>query len=198
MSARIKRRMVYSATIIAILALVTGFALASFAIGPFTSVPGQSGAQSTTGATPGVAYTSEFVLSASTTSHPPAGACAMASTVAGTGTPLVELSTVSYCTTAQTIIAGDFVQQATLTFSCTTYTTVCTVGAIAPEYSIQVFFGGGATPNPVEFYMTPPAWAAADSATLVLAFDLTVGGVATVTSVNIIVSTCSAVGTCPA
>lgn len=175
MTGRAKRRIVYAATIIGILALVSGFALASIGL-TYTTQNAQGNYVNSSGAVTGLTYTSTVL---SSTSNP-----APASSTGTAGTPQALTTGVNaFCANACT--AEDFAEIVTYTF------TASMAGSILITIQIIATAGSGAT----TIYLAQASTATAG--TIVLTWDL---GTATNTLTGVTLSDqqCTgAGGACP-
>jgi len=175
MSARTKRRMVYAATIVGILALVSGFALASIGL-TFSNQNAQGNYVKSSGAVTGLTYTSTVLGS---TSNP------APSSSSGTATsPQAVVSGVNaFCANACT--SEDFAELATYTF------TTSMVGSILITIQVTATADGGAA----TIYLMQATTAVAG--TIVLTWDLGTAN-ATLTAVTLTDQQCTgSSGTCP-
>ncbi len=200
MKFRTRTRIVYATTVAAALAMVAGFALASFSVVGFVTTFPQGGASAIPTVPAGVSPTSVVAIVATGGSVPSAGSCtATDASTAGAPDALVQAGNTIVCLNSIPItgyLGGDNVETITFTWSCTAFVASCTAGAPASTiYELSIFIGG-ATPGGAKAFVRSPAWTAAASAQGVIAFDLTTAGVTSVSSVNVIVSQCSG-ATCP-
>ncbi len=196
---RIRRRTIYIGTVVAMLAMVGGFVVASFTIGPFTNAPSQGAASTSAPGLSTVSFPAENVTMASSTNKPVAlgGACtATSSSTKALPTTLVSaggttVNTILYCldsVTTSGFASGQLVQVLNVTWASTT--------AVSTEFEVNVFIS--ATNNvQTTAYLETPGTVAAPGPSVEIVLDLPVASDTTVTSFTVLVSQCSAVGTCP-
>lgn len=202
---RIKRHSIRMVTAVAILALIAGFALASWTSGGFAGTYGQGGfTASGTTALQGTSATSALVIQASSSSVPPSGTTCTAPAT-GASTTLSQTTSTAICLVTVTPTAGDNIQTITFTWSCTLVSSTCTPsGSNAPAstvYELNVYIGA-TTAEQTVVYITTPAWSGTTgtlNAVGVIALDLTAASDTSVGSINVLVTQCtgSTVSTCP-
>jgi hypothetical protein len=178
MSRRISGKLLYAATFVTLLALITGFVLASITINASTQ-NAQGNYVNAAGGVPGLVYTST-VLSA---------VIGAPTTTIGTGAAPVAVATGanSYCAAA-TCTAGDPAQVVTYTFTGG-------AGAWVAGTAVQINIVIGGTAISTTIYLKEPA--AAVSGTIVIYGDLGTGTI-TFTATTLSVQLCTGAGTtCP-
>lgn len=198
----VPRRTIYAATIVAILAIVSGYALASLTIGSFSSTPGQNAVSGNQVSIPGVTFPAEQVILAGTSpttsgcsaQDPSLNTPSSADTLGTSGAAALCLNTGGTVGSGAAYGAGDFIQVVEVEFSATG-------GFPAGTYfSIQVYLDGasntgnapvGLPTNPVTAYvMTPSGWGSGDQITEWLTFDMTSSVTSSLTTINVIVTDC--------
>ena len=172
------------------LSFISGVALATFALGSFTATYNEAGAAYAPNPPTGVSFSNAGTNLASLTSPSSATMCTStdASTSSSPGS-LVSGSTTFGCLNSVAItghLASDMIEYATVAWS--------TGAPVSTTYEVSVYFGG-ATSSPVNIFVKTPA-ALSSTASEIITFDLTSGGVAAVTSVTVIVHQCAG-STCP-
>ena len=193
---RIRRSSVYVATIAAMLAMVGGFALASFSIGSFTNAPGQSGAGGTVGVATGVSFTSAQAVLASATSVPAVGGCLAAdASAANTPDPLTYAASpggnLPVCVNGVALTgfgAGDTLYTWTIAWSSS--------APLSTTYEVAVYISATHTVQTSYFVKTPSTITSGDVANAVLGLDMTAASDTAVNSYSVIVSQCAG-STCP-
>ena len=191
----IRRRTVQIATAVALLAMVGGFALATFAIGNLTGPEtGQSGASLSTTGTPGVQTTSVYLAQQA---HGPGSKGYGASHSSGTG--LTQLSAFDVCGIATNCVAagtelynvtaitavGDITQNISVKWTFPTATA-------GNEWSLSIDIGG-VTATPAVLYACTPTGTLAGDSTVTFAYDLS-GSANTVDTVSVIATNLGALG----
>jgi hypothetical protein len=195
---RIRRRTVYIGTVVAMLAMVGGFALASFTIGNFTNAPGQSGAGGTVGVATGVTFTSAQAISASSTSVPVAGASGCIA-VDSSSALLPDSLTYGASPGSNLPICVNAVASTGFTTGDTLYTWTITWSSSAPvstTYEIAIYISATHDVQTSYFVKTPSSITSGDIANAVLGLDMTVASDTAVNSYSVIVSQCAG-STCP-
>ncbi len=172
------------------LSFISGVALAAFTLGSFTATYNEAGAAYTPSPPTGVSFTNAGANLAALTSPSSATKCTStdASTSLSPGS-LVSGSTTFGCLNSVAVtgyLGSDTVEYATVAWS--------TSAPVSTTYEVSVFFGG-ATSSPVNIFVKTPA-TLSSTASEIITFDLTSGGVASVTSVSVIVHQCTG-STCP-
>lgn len=203
---RIPRRSVYAATMVAILVMVTGFAIASITLGSFTSAPGQNGVTGGTSTITGVSFPLEQVSLAGAGNTLSSGCSAVDASVntpasshalAASGSPTTVVCTNTGGTTGSPVAyaSGDFVQivEVALTPAST---------PAAHYFKLDLFLGGAANTgtahiglptNPVTAYVdsTISGWGTGSGTdTVELVFDMSSSGTTSITTVNVLVTDC--------
>ena len=195
MGKSIRRRTVYVATIVSMLAMAGGFVLAA-TVGGFTNAPPtQGGAYGTQGTGPSGVVSTGAQLSMASSAL--ATTCGTATTSTN-GVPDALTATTgatadTYCATAVT--AGHYVDTITITFTGA-------AGAAAPdgyEYAITYFIGGVTASPTVIYVQTNSGLTTGGVDTLSIVYDLGSGSVSvTITSVSDLLTQCTTTaGACP-
>ncbi|HEV2138335.1 MAG TPA: hypothetical protein VGR53_05805 [Nitrososphaerales archaeon] len=172
------------------LSFISGVALAAFTLGSFTATYNEAGAAYTPSPPTGVSFTNAGSNLAALTSPSSATKCTStdASTSSSPGS-LVSGSTTFGCVNSVAItgyLVSDTIEYATVAWS--------TSAPVGTTYEVSVYFGG-ATSSPVNIFVKTPA-TMPSTASEIITFDLTSGGVTSVTSVTVIVHQCPG-STCP-
>ncbi len=170
-----RRKIVYTATAAAVIAMVAGFALAAITLNNATQTGGGTYVNAS-GQVTGLTYTSTLLTA---TSNP------APATSTGTGAAPQALVSGANAVCANTCTAGDLAEVTTYTFAASATT------SIMITMTVTASAGGGST---VLYLKAPSA-----VATLVITWDLgTASGGATITSVTLTDQGCTgAGGSCP-
>jgi hypothetical protein len=174
MTKRIPGRTIYAATILAMLGLVGGYALATISITASTQT-GEANYISAGGAITGLSYTSTVL---SMTSNP----APAASTGTSSAPQLLLIGANAFC--ANTCTAGDVAEIVTYTF------TTSFAGAAQIKMQVTASSGGGST----TFYLAQAVVAV--SGTIVLTWDMGTS-TSTITAVTLTAQQCSSSTSCP-
>ncbi len=172
------------------LSFFVGYALAALTLGSFTNTYNEGGATYAPNPPTGVSFTSAGSSLASLTSPSSATKCT-ATDSSSSGSPGTLVSGVNFWVCLNSVVttgylASDSIYQATITWS--------TSAPTSTTYELSVYFGG-ATSSPVNAFVKTPA-TLSSSATAMVTFDLTSGGITSVTSVDVLVHQCVG-STCP-
>jgi hypothetical protein len=175
MSAQLRRRTVYAATVAAMISVVAGFALASFTISPHGQ--GAQGDQVSASGVTGLTY-------ASTILQPVSGSPASSTGTAGVPQTLASGPN-TFCVSVAACATGDPSETVTYSFATSL------VGSIQMTIAVNAGNAGGQT----TLYLAQPT--TATSGTIVMVWDLGTAG-ATVNGVTITAQSCTgAGGSCP-